>query len=215
MPVTKVRDGSSSLPSHSPPANSTSLPPSSTVRCSSTHRIDADELAVLVGIARAGAGAARPDAAEHRAGVAAHDPLALGRAEFLRARFDGELVGGAHARSVPLPAGGGRGRIRPPLAAPPLPGRPRTVSHRGRRPALHRLPQPVRQGRHAGDRAPVAWRMAERIAGAVAISAGSPTPLAPNGPVGLGVLDQVGLDRAACRRRSGSDSRAGSRCGRG
>jgi hypothetical protein len=33
-------------------------------------------------------------------------------------------------------------------------------------------------------RTPVAWRMAERIAGAVAIRAGSPTPLAPNGPRG-------------------------------
>ena len=33
-------------------------------------------------------------------------------------------------------------------------------------------------------RAPVAWRIAARIAGAVGTSAGSPTPLAPNGPAG-------------------------------
>ncbi len=33
-------------------------------------------------------------------------------------------------------------------------------------------------------RAPVAWRMAPRMAGAVGMSAGSPTPFAPNGPAG-------------------------------
>ena len=35
-------------------------------------------------------------------------------------------------------------------------------------------------------RAPVAWRMAPRIAGAVGTRPGSPTPFAPNGPVGSG-----------------------------
>ena len=40
-------------------------------------RIDAQKLAVLVGIAVAGAGAARPDAAQHGTGIAAHDAGAL------------------------------------------------------------------------------------------------------------------------------------------
>ena len=42
---------------------------------------------------------------------------------------------------------------------------------------------------------PVAWRMALRIAGAVGISTCSPSPLAPNGPSGIGNLDQDRLDR--------------------
>ena len=51
-------------------------------------------------------------------------------------------------------------------------------------------------------RAPVAWRIAARIAGAVGTSAGSPTPLAPNGPAGSCVLDEEALDlrRVADRR---------------
>ena len=44
-------------------------------------------------------------------------------------------------------------------------------------------------------RTPVAWWMALRIAGAVGISACSPTPLAPKGPAGRGILDQDAVDR--------------------
>ena len=47
--------------------------------------IDAHQLAVLVGIAVAGAGAARPDAAQHRTGIAAHDAgLGFGLGEVRR-----------------------------------------------------------------------------------------------------------------------------------
>ena len=45
-------------------------------------RIDAHELPVVVGVARAGARRARPDAAQHRAGIAAHDAVAFRGAEF-------------------------------------------------------------------------------------------------------------------------------------
>ena len=90
MPVTKVREGSSSFPSHVAAGELHQLAAAVDRPLQHDDRIDADQMAVLVGIARAGAGAPDADAAEHRAGVAAHDPLALGRAEFLRARFDGE-----------------------------------------------------------------------------------------------------------------------------
>ena len=48
-------------------------------------------------------------------------------------------------------------------------------------------------------RAPVACGIALRIAGAVGISAGSPTPLAPNGPSGSG--SSIRMDSIGARRR--------------
>jgi hypothetical protein len=53
---------------------------------SEDHGVGADQRAIDVGVAVAGAGAAGADAAENRAGVAAHDAVAaLRRAEFARA----------------------------------------------------------------------------------------------------------------------------------
>ena len=108
--------------------------------------IGADEPAVLVGVARAGAGAAGADAAEHGTGVAADDAVRLPPrrtcSSALQARGDRRSCRGFSAR--------------------------RSASCR-------------RWGRTGTrvTRTPVAWRIAPRIAGAVATRAGSPTPLAP------------------------------------
>src|SRR5262245_6425541 len=107
-------------------------------------------MAVLVGVAVARAGAPRADAAQHRAGVAANDAVVLDGAELLGAGFCRQPSGGLVVGTHNAPS----------LA--------RSAAHR-------------RCGSTGTWRTvtPVACRMAPRIAGGVAISAGSPTPLAP------------------------------------
>ncbi len=78
--VSTVVPGASDVPV---PANGTRSPPGVDHPLGEENRIGADQRAVLVGVAAAGAGAAGADAAEHRTGVAADDAVLLARAEAL------------------------------------------------------------------------------------------------------------------------------------
>ena len=116
------------------------------------------------------------------------------------------------------------GRCRPPSAAPNLlerasgersPASGRLGCSFRRVPQPQRLVQAVRQHGDAGDahargvadRAEDGGRGGDQRRLADALGA--------VGPLGLAVLDQLDGDLAARRRRWGSGSRAGSRCGRG